>query len=289
MSRREWLRSFKGMPNSKKYWKIFGHTDVLAQVELYYVYWLNDKEDQCFIELMEDFVTRSREVRFKMKDQPKDCVAKDFLDTYKLKLVSLGNCTTAATPCVAELPYGYFLGEEVLQQKGNNPMRVEYNTPTASASVINSKSDEAYQREYLLTELDIITRCTWRDAKYAELNKLFRISTPSNPTSSKALLDAIQNGKFTVDEKKLARAEKFDSDPDDFDFDEDDGTGLGNLFYGITFTDYPKPDRKGYDLAVKEYEKAKDNTKRKIIVGTPAEGLDALLALEAWLPTGKAN
>lgn len=201
----------------------------------------------------------------------------------------LGNCTAATlTYEVSVLTpiCGYGWSK---QEKGNNPMRVEYNTPTASASVINSKSDEAYQREYLLTEFAGTER-TWTDPKLVELSKLFNIGAPTIPMTPKALLEAFQNGKFTVDEKKVARAEKArNGGLDDDDYDDFSDQDYYSLFYGITFTDLPKEDRKGHDAAVKEYAKLKENTKRKIIVGTPAEGLDALLALEAWLPTGKAN
>lgn len=201
--------------------------------------------------------------------------------------IQLGNCVPAATPpqqfCTDEDCRGCDFPK---QEKGNNPMR--YEQVNATAVIAQSKSDEALQREYLLAQLQDYLRYTWKEtSKDAELRKMFFLNTPHTPRYGKELLDAIKNGKYVVDEKKLARGEATRLDQS-YDEDEDD-CGRYDLFYGITFTDYPKPDMKGYEAASEAFAKASKDTERKIIVGTPAEGLDALLALEAWVPAGKAN
>lgn len=219
-----------------------------------------------------------------------------------LQGLTLGNCT-AATPveytltctrCATPATNPLFPSENISygeawinQEKGNNPMRTsyEYNTPTASATVINAKSDEAYQREYLLDEL--ARDHSWSDPKYGQLRKLFNIGTSNEPETAEELIEKITNKQFKLDEKKMARLKA--SKDRDSDYDDDcDCEYTGGVFYGIIW-DGIQPDRKGYDAAVNDYDKAKADTKRKIIVGSPAEGLQALLDLEAWLPTGKAN
>lgn len=200
--------------------------------------------------------------------------------------VSFGNCTEAATPPPHICTDADCMGCDFpKQEKGNNPMG--YNQATAT-NITSSLSDEAIQRGYLLEHLKEDNQYTWKeDTKYGELRELFFINVSQVPKSGKELLDAIQHGKFTVDQKRLDAAAKHrqTGEIDDEFYDDD----YYSLYYGITFTDYPKPDRKGYDAAVKAYELAVKQTERKIIVGTPAEGLAALEALEAWLPTGKAN
>lgn len=196
------------------------------------------------------------------------------------KSITLGNCTTAATPPwpVAKMDY-------ILQQEqGNNPMRID--TVSANATVAAVKSDEAFQREYLLDELEK-TSYDYRDPKMKELAQLFNLNASDTPQGAQALIDAITGGKYTTDAKKLAAAAKFLADEtldDEEDRYDDCARYVGSLFYGLTFTDLPTPDRKGYDLAVKAYQKARLDTKRQIIVGSPADGLAALLALEAWMP-----
>lgn len=187
-------------------------------------------------------------------------------------LIELGNCPTATTACTPISGY-----EE--QKQGNNPMRVT--ETSATVSVAAAVSDESKQRDYLLSELDEAVRYSWKDSKYAELRKQFNIGTPTVPETPQALLDAFSTGAFTVDQKKVDRATKYAKDGLE---DEDDSEYPGSRFYGITFTGLPVADRKGYDAAVAAYEKAKKDTKRAIIVGSPADGLTALLALEAWTP-----
>lgn len=189
--------------------------------------------------------------------------------------IELGNCPTATTACTPISGYKE-------QKQGNNPMRVT--ETSATVSVAAAVSDESKQRDYLLSELDETVRYSWNDPKYAALRKQFNIDTPKVPETSQEILDAFSTGAFTVDQKKVDSATKwakrYESD-DDFD---DEYEGQSSRFYGITFTGMPVADRKGYDAAVAAYDKAKKDTKRAIIVGSPADGLAALISLETWAP-----
>lgn len=204
--------------------------------------------------------------------------------------LSFGPCTTSQpTPCEYVSPYAYGMKQE----QGNNPMRNE-TASISSATVINAVSDESKQRDFLLSELNEKVQYSWRDEVYSKLKKMFNIGAPIVPQTSQELIDAFKNGKVTIDQKKVDRNAKYWAsrmkdeyfDDDDSDFCEGD---VYERFFGVTFTDLPVEDRKGYDAAVEAYDKAKTATKRKIMIGTPAEGLDALIALENWQPTGLAS
>jgi hypothetical protein len=182
---------------------------------------------------------------------------------------------------------GDILGCKTKQEQGNNPMRAYSDTTsTAAATIINAQSDESKQREYLLEELANATNRSWADQMYPKLREMFNMDAPSIPQTSAEILAAFKDGKFTIDQKKVDANAKYHAgtlDEDDFGYD-DNNNYVSSRYYGITFTGLPVADRKGHDEALEAYEKAKKDTKRKIIVGTPAEGLEALLALESWKP-----
>lgn len=163
-------------------------------------------------------------------------------------------------------------------------MRID-NT-TATAYVTAAKSDESTQRDFLLEEFSRATE-SWRDTKPCEIGKLFNLGASLFPDSSQELIDAFANSKFTVDTAKVALNTAANTGSEGY-YDAN-GDYTGRQFYGITFTDLPVADRSGYDAAIEAYKKQKVDTKRKIIVGTPADGLAALEALEAWMPTTPAN
>lgn len=213
--------------------------------------------------------------------------------------ITFGDCTSAPTspkPSYFEELERYI---RPTKEQGNNPMRYDdmYGTTTSksntnvagSSTVINmtNQSDESKQREYLLSEFDEATG--YRDETRHKLVKQFNLNAPTIPTSSAAILDAFKNGKFTTDQAKVDLNTKFHANEgEDGDYEDrydSDDKYIGAQYYGITFTDLPVADSKGYYAAMEEYETFKKNTKRAIIVGTPAEGLAALLALESWTPT----
>lgn len=205
--------------------------------------------------------------------------------------LKLGPCTTSQPKVDAPTPA--YEQQYYQNQQGNNPMRNE-TASVSSATVINAVSDESKQRDFLLSELNEKVQYSWRDEVYSKLKKMFNIGAPIVPKTSQELIDAFKNGKVTIDQKKVDRNAKYWAsrtkdeyfDDDDSDFCEGD---VYERFFGVTFNDLPVEDRKGYDAAVEAYDKAKTATKRKIMIGTPAEGLDALIALENWQPTGLAS
>lgn len=208
------------------------------------------------------------------------------------KMNSLGCCKQAPTPCV-EIPFGYFPGE-VIQEEGNNPMIMSKAIPASNTSLSSislsmsddRKSDEMTQRDYLLGELRTMTRYDWQDKKQTMLLKMFNIDAPMYPKSSQELIDAFKNGKFTVDQAKVDKNTKYFSKQtmDVTDYDDED-SDFSRRFFGITFTDLPVADRTGWETAKDEYRKAQKDTERKIQIGSPADGLAALVAFEAWMPS----
>lgn len=297
-----------GDTSNKTYWKVI-HEDTLLWITYYSKGKLPEGTLPWVFDTWVELTDEQRKEVFKMKSISTDdfVKAKKMLDRVNIPepLIFFGNCT-ATIPVHPEPTYkkGYepvrlmdmqFATKTdcMKQEQGNNPMG--YNLATATTISTPTMSDEAIQRQYLLKMLEEDNRHTWKeDTKYAELRKLFNIDAPTYPRTTQGLLDAIKNGKFTVDQEKLSAQQEWTdagrSGWSDYDGDLDmDNDGPYDTFFGLTFTDLPKEDRKGYDLAVKDYELAMERTKRKIIISSPADGLAALEALEAWLPTGKAN
>lgn len=199
---------------------------------------------------------------------------------------SLGDCKPAPTtpPPIGWSNIMHPFAETSLQQQGNNPMAYDTKTTVAAATIISAQSDESRQREYLLAELAQKTDRTWTDPMYDKLKEQFNLEAPVIPQTSQGILDAFKNGKFTVDQAKVDRNTKFFADGHDSYDDEDGNNYVGSRYFGITFTDLPVEDHKGYHAAVKAYEKLKSDTKRAIIVRSPADGLQALIDLENWTP-----
>lgn len=209
----------------------------------------------------------------------------------------LGNCQ-ATTPCM-EVPFGYF-PSEVTKQEGNNPMCISkhaaYATPVSTTALSSLsiamptlKSDEMFQREYLIEQFNELTGNTWRyDCWYRKavdvLRKTFNMDAPISPKSSQELIDAFKSNAITIDQKKVDAQAAFlianEMDQDDL-WEE----GIRDRYYGITFTSLPISDPKGYGLAIDALAKAQKDTKHKIMISSPADGLTALMALEAWTYT----
>lgn len=214
-----------------------------------------------------------------------DCYPKDVLTTTS----SLGDCNPAPTPILAQVCGGNTEYVWPIKEQGNNPMAYDTKLTTASATVINAQSDEGKQRDYLLSELAQKVNYSWKDPQYKKLKVKFNLDASKYPLSSQALIDTFKNGRFTVDQTKVDANTKFFADTEDRDPDDYCDDYVASVFYGITFTDLPVADRKGYDAAVTSYEKAKSDTKRAIIVKSPADGLQALIDLETWTPPAIAN
>lgn len=210
----------------------------------------------------------------------------------KLASTPEASCTTADWS-------KYYSDGSRKEEEGNNPMSrfddVCYAAPksavTAGAMAITVQapavpSDEMTQRKFLMEELSKFDRYEWQaGSATSALRKLFNLDAPKYPATSQALLDAFKSGAFEVDQAKVDKnAKLLELDDEDRYDDEDDF--VGERFYGIKFTGLPVPDQKGFDAAKAALEALKVDTKRSIMVGSPADGLAALKALEAWTPTG---
>lgn len=196
--------------------------------------------------------------------------------------ISLGDCKPASTGWTNQY---YTDDPSPIQQQGNNPMA--YDTNVASAAIITAKSDESIQRDYLLKEFDnSFGRChsSVSDKISSSLRKQFNLDAPKIPQSSAEIIAAFQTGAFTVDQAKVdANAKLYSGEYDGPSYDKNDEY-IGVRYYGITFTGLPVADMKGWEAAKAAFETAKINAKRKIIVASPADGLQALVDLENWTP-----
>lgn len=210
--------------------------------------------------------------------------------------VSLGSLNVP----VAKTSGCHYDGPICKQQEVDNTM---YTTKTTANSLeinVNSqasqapKSDVQSQRDMILATLKDEFG-TWRDQKIHELRKMFNIDAPERPRTFAEMVEAIKGGKYTIDQKKIDQridylAEDYGHDIDDPDFDRVQfADNHLPMYFGVTFTDLPQPDRKGFDAALKAWERAKQETKEDIMVLDPADGLKALRALRDWKPTGKSN
>lgn len=153
-------------------------------------------------------------------------------------------------------------------------------------------SDTSKMRDYLIGRLSAMTGVyEWNDPMLSTLAKKFNLNAPLRPTTSQGIIDAFKNGKVTIDQAKVDKQTKyFAARAADLDYDDDDyEDGITSQYFGITFTDLPVADHKGYEAAKEAYLKAKQDTKDTIMIADPSDGLAALKALQEWTPTGAAN
>jgi hypothetical protein len=135
--------------------------------------------------------------------------------------------------------------------KGNKPMYVD-NDKHIESSKINYLND---RRENLFY------------SKRADLQKQFGLVDDEAPITANDLVKRIQDGKFVIPTDK----------------------GDAQNYEATRFIKWRDPaakkDQAGYDAAIKQYAVANQDTKDVIAIGTPAEGLAAVKALDAWTPT----
>ncbi len=159
------------------------------------------------------------------------------------------------------------------------PIPSGFPSPTKQEEKATTMTDhDANARRHLQDRLYTVTY-----NKRGKLDLLFNRYVDNTPKTCKDLIDAIKNDKFKLDEKRinLLEARREDSE-DEYCFTYNDP------FDGIIW-DGPQYDEKGLKAAKEELDALKTKTTDVIMVGTPAEGLAALQAFEAWLPEGKAN
>lgn len=199
--------------------------------------------------------------------------------------------STPIKPWEKPAPLSFF--ECVQPTQGTSPMKMNTLSTDLTINTSAAPSDAMKQREYLLSELNARTRYSWKDPVLKALAEKFHLNAPTIPETSAEIIDAFKNGDVTIDQKKVdaqtkffaARAKDEDFDMDDYDCEDSNGTYIGGRYYGVTFTKLPVSDRPGYNAAVKEYQALTTATERKINIMSPEDGLAALMAFEAWLPT----
>lgn len=160
--------------------------------------------------------------------------------------------------CVSLAPCQSTDCPKVSVQKGNNPMYVD-NDKHITSSKINYLSDRANTAYY---------------TKADGLGRAFGFGPYIAPETVQELVDRITAGKFS--------------------FKEPSKKDVKNFFYrpweGITWKDPAVvEDQAGLDKASDELKKLFQDAKDTIAVGTPAEGLVAVKALDAWTPAVTAS
>lgn len=186
------------------------------------------------------------EASIDIKKEPMDTITMNEVFKCKFNFAPLVTQDCNGTPVPCTQP-----AAKACPTKGNNPMYVD-----------NDKHIESSKINYLSARVDQISY-----QKINDFRKLFGLVDDKSPDTATALVDRIQAGKFILsDETK----NKPTYDPDRY----------------IRWRDPAvKEDKAGFAAAEEAFEKAKQDTRDTIVIGTPAEGLVAVKALDAWAPT----
>lgn len=155
----------------------------------------------------------------------------------------------AATPCnIAECNTGCY---NIPTPKGNNPMYVDNDKHIESAK-INYLSDRA---------------ATARYAAQDKITEAFNLSYPAAPKTPEELVAAITAGNYTITPK--TERNRYHN-------------AMENIVWRAP-TVVADPD--GAAAAKKVFETLYKSTQDAIMIGTPADALTAVQALDAWTPT----
>lgn len=141
--------------------------------------------------------------------------------------------------------------------------KCEPNKKEKTMYVDNDKHIESSKINYLSGRVEGIYY-----KKDGELRKQFGLINDETPETALEMVKRIQDGKFVIkDEHKEKRT-------------------YGDAARYITWRDPSvKEDQAGYKAALKSFEVVRQDTTDIIAIGTPAEGLAAVKALDAWIPT----
>ena len=152
-------------------------------------------------------------------------------------------------------------------------------TDCSSEKTVEKETAMTYEqntRDYLVRRLEAVGYELER-----KLPDQFNLYVNNTPKTYKELIDAIKNDKFKLNKRIAERLEDIDDGEDVEDY-------LCGPFDGIIW-DGPQPDRKGYDVAYKSLCAAKTAANDIIMTSDPKDAVEALKALEAWVPAGAAN
>lgn len=173
--------------------------------------------------------------------------------------------------CKPAMPIGYIehlmcppVVEPVKNKKVKNPMKAPHYinnaTTIAAAAEVNV---EATQRDFMAKRIRDI-----RAGLGEGLRKQFNMDSREVPRTPQELIDAIKNGKFSLDEKIMARADK-------------DAFYWHGPFYGIIWGDAP-PDTDGFEKADKALEAAAQEVTDTVTLAPIDEARKALKDFQSW-------
>lgn len=172
------------------------------------------------------------------------------------------NCTTAMINYNANVGYDVFLAPispqdkpcasvPCAKNKGNNPMYVD-NDKHLESSKINYLTDRA---------------ATSYSKKRGDMITTFNLDTPAVPATPELLVEAITSGKYQI--KPKAERNQYDRVTNQIIWRSAD----------------IKADQAGYEKALTDLQVVYTDIKDSIAVGTPADAMTKIKALDAWTPT----
>jgi hypothetical protein len=145
-----------------------------------------------------------------------------------------------------------------------------YNEPNKKEKTMyvdNDKHIESAKINYLYDRANSVFY-----KKADELPRLFGLSDDAAPRTVSDFIKRIQDGMFTIKDESKKDVEGYFYRP----------------IEGIRWRDPSvKEDTAGHKAAMEALNTAYQDTKDTIAIGTPAEGLAAVKALDAWTPTAK--
>lgn len=171
------------------------------------------------------------------------------------------------------------------KEEGKNPMRYDSVTVAPSISIEAGATETATQREYLLKRLSKIESSFSYGDKWHKMRDFFGYGKAAGPSNFKELIDAIKNGKYTIDPKVEKRLERHLEAAADGDYDLDEEGYYFGMAEGIKWTDFPGPDYEGMRAANEAVGAKAKEVKDAIMIQDPKDALIALQAFENWMPT----
>lgn len=197
--------------------------------------------------------------------------ARKYWNTYREEEKKKMDYTVTVENGTAYVQTGYATlnGWAQLTQKANC-------SPEKTVEKETAMTYEQNTRDYLLRRLEGVGYELER-----KLPDQFNLYNNNIPKTYKELIDAIKNDKFKLNKRRMEQLE-------DLYDDEAVEAYVCGPFDGIIW-DGPQPDSKGYDAACKALSAAKTATKDIIMTSDPKDAVEALKALEAWVPAGAAN
>ena len=157
-----------------------------------------------------------------------------------------------------------------------------YNAPVAIAAV-EQKTDLQSQREYLLDRWGDVERSFTYGNLHDKMRTAFNLDADPTPKTSRDLVDGIKSGKYKLDEEKAKLQDIAVAQEHGYELPNGVWVSSHDMTFAMNWNGI-SPDRVGYETARDAFKGNLKAAKDTIMIGTPADGLTALQALEALTP-----